>query len=525
MKHLFSLFLLFLLPFFAVHRAQAQTPGPALTFSEHIAPLVYQHCTPCHRAGEVGPFPLTTYQEVASKAQTIKFVTGSRYMPPWKPDPSYRHYLDENTLSTTLIQQIKDWVDGGMPQGNPAVAPAVPTYPSGSQLGTPDLVVPMPRAFTHLGNGQDLYRVFVLPVNIPADRDVAAVEFRAGNKRIVHHAIIGLDTTQRGQALDAADPGDGYTQFGGYGFDPIEPNWAGWVSGTQARFYPAGMGKKLYRRASLLVQIHYGPSYTTQTDSSAINIFFARQPVRRYVQTVPAIGPATLTNGPFVIPARQVKTFRSQYVVPIDVTLLSILPHAHFVNKSWKIWAVKPNGDTIRLVKINNWDFRWQGTYRFTSPQRIPAGSLLQADITYDNTANNPRNPFSPPQEMRWGESTLSEMLLAYFEALPYQTGDESIVLSTAPGRATAPGTVQMAVFPNPAAGSSTVRFQLERPGPVTVSILDQAGRLVRAVVREKAFPLGPQQVPLPLSSLSAGLYLVRLETEGFSRSEKLVVK
>jgi len=523
MKQLFPAFALLLAV--AAAPARAQT-GAQVTFSQHIAPLVYQHCTSCHRVGEVAPFPLTTYAEVTSHAQNIKYVTGMRYMPPWKPDPSYRHYLDENTLTTTEIQQIKDWVDNGMPQGNPALTPPVPTFPSGSQLGTPDLVVPMRHAFAHQANGQDLYRVFVLPVNIPADRDIAAIEFRPGNKRIVHHAIIGLDTTQQAQALDAADPGDGYTQFGGFGFTPVEAMWAGWVSGTQARFFPAGMGKKLYRRASILLQIHYGPNYTPQTDSSVINIFYARQPVTRYVQTLPIISPATLSNGPFVIPAGQVKTFHAQFTVPVEATLLSVVPHAHYVNKSWKIWMVKPGGDTIHLVKINDWDFRWQGTYRFTSLQRVPAGSRLMADITYDNTANNPRNPNNPPLQMQWGESTLAEMLLTYFEVLPYRAGDESIVLSTAPGLATAPGTVPMAVYPNPAGtGGSGLSFQLEHAGPVTVSLLDQMGRLVRTVVREKAFPAGPQQVPLPLGNLSAGLYFVRLETAGFSRSEKLVVK
>ena len=524
MKHCFSLLLL-LLTLATAPRTHAQI-GQQVTFSQHVAPLVYQHCTPCHRTGEVAPFPLTTYAEVASHAQTIKFVTGTRYMPPWKADPNYRHYLDENTLSTAEIQQIKNWVDTGMAQGNAALMPPMPIFPGGSQLGTPDLVVPMRRAFTHQGNGQDLYRVFVLPVNIPADRDIAAIEFRPGNKRIVHHASIGLDTTQQAQALDAADPGDGYARFGGFGFNPVEVNFDGWVSGKQARFFPAGMGKKLYRRASLLLQVHYGPSAITQTDSSVINIFYARQPVTRYVQTIDAISPNTLTNGPFVIPAGQVKTFRASLIVPADVTVLTVLPHAHFVNKKWKIWAVKPNGDTIRIVKINDWDFRWQGAYRFTSPQKVPAGSRLMADITYDNTANNPRNPNSPPRPMQWGESTLSEMLLAYFEVVPYQPGDENIVLSTQPGRATAPGAVPMALYPNPAVnGTSSLNFQLERPGPVTISLLDETGRLIRPVVREKAFPVGPQQVPLPLSGLRAGLYLVRLDTEGFSRSEKLVVK
>jgi hypothetical protein len=201
-----------------------------------------------------------------------------------------------------------------------------------------------------------------------------------------------------------------------------------------------------------------------------------------------------------------------------------VAPHSHLLSKRWKVWAVKPNGDTIRLVKINDWDFRWQGTYRFTGLQRIPAGSRLMADATYDNTAQNPRNPSSPPVTTQWGESTTAEMLLTYFDVLPYQAGDENVVLSTMPGVATTPGTVQMAVYPNPSSGTTAINFQLERAGPVTVSLFDATGRLVRSVAREKVFPASPQQLPLPLSGIKAGIYVVRLESSQGTRSEKLVV-
>jgi mono/diheme cytochrome c family protein len=513
------------LPLLLAGNAQAQTGGQ-VTFSEHIAPLIYNHCTSCHRTGEVAPFPLTSYAEVVSHAQTIQWVTGTKYMPPWKPDANYKHYLDENTLTDAEIQRISDWVNNGTPQGNPALEPAVPTFPSGSQLGTPDLVIPMQQRFTHQGNGQDMYRIFVLPVNLPADRDIAAIEFRPGNKSIVHHAIIGLDTTQQAQALDAADAGYGYTQFGGFGFEPVETNFGGWVPGSQARFFPAGLGKKLYRRASILLQVHYGPNFITQTDSSVINIFYARQPVTRYVQTLPVISPQTLTNGPFVIPAGQQTTFRTQLLVPFDVSLLSVLPHAHLLGKKWKIWAVKPNGDTIRLVKINDWDFRWQGNYRFTNLLRVPAGSRLQAEATYDNTAQNPRNPFSPPQQVVWGESTTAEMLLSYFDVIPYRAGDESVVLSINPSVVPAPNYTHLSVFPNPSsAAKATASFQLERPGAVTISLYDEMGKLARVMTQARKLPAGSQQVPLDLSGLAAGMYFLRLATPEFSHSEKLVIK
>jgi mono/diheme cytochrome c family protein len=504
---------------------QAQTTP---NFSEHIAPLIYNHCARCHRPGEVAPFSLLSFQDVSSRGQTIKAVTGSGYMPPWKPDPKYRHYLDENVLSTAEVAQIKSWVDGGMPQGNPALAPPVPTFPAGSQLGTPDLVVPMAQKFTIPGNNQDLYRVFVLPVTLPANQDVAAIEFRPGNKSLVHHSIIGIDTTNQGAALDAAVPGYGYTSFGGFGFTTVEDNFAGWVPGAQARFFPTGLGKKLYKNARLLVQVHYGPTSVAQTDSSVVNVFFSRQPVTRYVQTLPAISPWTgLTNGPFVIPANQVKTFHFSLMVPQDVSALSVLPHSHLLAKKWKVWAVKANGDTIKLAKIDSWNFRWQGNYRFLNMQRIPAGARLEADVTYDNTAANPRQPNSPPQQVQWGENTSDEMLLGYFDIVPYLPGDESVALAT---RAVVPvGAAtddDFLLHPNPAElGSATASFTLLKASPVSLRVLDQNGRLVRAVLTNQAQPAGPHQVPLPLQELAAGLYLVQLEAEGHVRVGKLLVQ
>ena len=526
MKKIQLLFSLFLASLAFCPPGQAQTTQ--LSFNEHIAPIIYSHCARCHRPGEVAPFSLLSYADVASRGTTIAAVTASGYMPPWKPDPKYRHYLDENTLSASEIASIKTWVSSGMPQGDAALAPPVPTFPSGSQLGTPDLVVPMKQAFTIPGTNQDLYRVFVLPVTIPANQDVAAVEFRPGNKKLVHHVIIGLDTTSKGEARDALDPGYGYTSFGGFGFTTVEDNFAGWVPGSQARFYPAGLGKKLYRRARLLVQVHYGPTAVAQTDSSIVNIFYSRQPVKRYVATQPVIQPYFGLTEPFVIPAGQVKTFHFSLTTPQEVSLLSVLPHAHLLAKQWKVWAVKPNGDTINLVKIDAWNFRWQGNYRFLNMQRVPAGSRLEADVTYDNTAANPRQPNSPPKTVTWGENTTDEMLVGYFDLVPYQAGDEAVALAThaaVPVGAPSPES-DFLLHPNPAElGSATASFTLAQGGPVSLRILDEKGRLVRTVLSQQAQPAGARQVPLPLQGLPAGLYLVQLEVGGSRRTGKLLVQ
>jgi hypothetical protein len=204
-----------------------------------------------------------------------------------------------------------------------------------------------------------------------------------------------------------------------------------------------------------------------------------------------------------------------------------VLPHSHLLAKKWKIWAVKANGDTIRLAKIDSWNFRWQGNYRFLNMQKIPAGARLEADVTYDNTAANPRQPNSPPQTVQWGENTSDEMLLGYFDVVPFLPGDEAIALAT---RAVVPvGTAtndDFLLHPNPAElGSATASFTLLKASPVSLRLLDQNGRLVRAVLTNQAQPAGPHQVPLPLQELSAGLYLVQLEAEGRVRVGKLLVQ
>ena len=500
--------------------AQAQT-GP-ITYAEHIGPLIYNHCSSCHHAGDVAPFELMSYQDAVTHAHTIGVSTASGYMPPWKADPGFSHFLDENVLNAAEKQQITDWVNNGMPRGNVALEPAPPTFAPGSTLGTPDMVVSMSQAFVHQGNGQDMYQVFVLPVLLPVDRDLKAIEFRPGNRSIVHHAIIAIDTTGRARARDLAQPGPGYTSFGGFGFTPTIDNLAGYVPGARARAFPPGMSKKLFRRADLIVQVHYAPVGTNQTDSSSINLFFAPPPAPggptpRQVLTVP-ISVFALTNGPFVIPANQVKTFNARFTMPFHASLVSTLPHCHLLGQSWEVFAVKPTGDTIPLIRIPAWDFNWQGSYRFPSLIPLPAGSRIFMTAVYDNTANNPRNPFSPPQQVVWGEETTAEMFVIYFDAVPYLPGDENLVLGT---RADAPlpnlPTRLYPPAPNPTNGAPlTVGFTLGQAGPATLTLLDAQGRIIRRLTRPgQLFPFGGSEITVPTANLASGLYLVTLDGPG----------
>jgi hypothetical protein len=499
-----------------------------VTFSEHIAPIIFNNCTGCHRPGEIAPFPLRTYQEVSAHGTMIREVTASRYMPPWKAVHGFASYLDERALSREQIALIARWVDGGMPEGDPAKLPDLPLFPSGSHLGTPDLVLKLPEPYTHAGNGRDEYRCFVLPTGLVGDRKIRAIEFRPGNPKIVHHALLFLDTTGAGRALDDRDAGEGYVGFGGPGFDPAETYFP-WAPGTLARFLPTGITSKMFAKSDLVIQIHYAPTTLDQTDQSSVNIFFADDavPSREMIQKM--ITPSELVNGPFVIPAGEKKSFVAKYNVPVDFSVMTVAPHMHLLGRTVKSYVVTPAKDTIPLVAIDDWDFHWQGGYTFTKLQKVPRGSVLYYETTYDNTDDNPSNPNSPPKLARWGESTLDEMLVFYIFGVIYQPGDERIAVGASASsglidEALPSGTRILEPHPNPASESLAVPFTLASPAEVTLQLFDMRGSMVAHATERERLQAGLQQKEISVADLPAGTYICKLIVDDATLTRKVTI-
>lgn len=503
-----------------LNQAEAQ-----VTWAGQVASIVYQHCTPCHRPGEIGPMPFTNYQEASAYASMISFTVQTRYMPPWQPDPAYSHLLGERVLTPQEIQTIADWVQQGAQRGNPAAEPPLPNYPSGSQLGQPDTVISMAQSYLHQGNNTDMYRVFVLPTNLNETKKIKAIEFRPGNKKVVHHAILAIDQTGQGRQRDSLDPGYGYTQFFGFGFTPTEDNWYGWAPGAAAKYFPSNIGKQLPAGADVLVQMHYAPSSLPETDSSSINIFYDRNNQVSRLEQIAAISPVNLTNGPFVIPANQVRTFRGRFRVPSEVSLLSIFPHSHLIGTDWKVYAVRPGNDTVNLINIPQWDFNWQGFYYFPRLIRLPANTWIYAEATYDNRASNPNNPNNPPQQITWGEGTTDEMYLCYLGYVPYQAGDENIALSSEDRTGVLKLKTKLyPIYPNPARGEVNLGFQLNQAADIRLSVVDLRGREV-AQLRAGKFEPGQHLVSFNCNQLASGTYLVQLHAAGKVETQKLVVE
>lgn len=509
-----------------------QTLNAQINFSEHIAPIIYDNCTTCHRQGEVAPFSLESYEDVAAYASMIKYVTSIRYMPPWKPDRNFSEFLGERYLTDEEIQMLADWADDGAPQGDPSLAPPVPTFPEGSALGTPDLVLSFEEAYMHEGNMMDNYRVFVLPTGLTEDKEIAAVEVRPGNSRIVHHALVAYDNSGEGQALDDADPEYGYDGFGGFGVDGVfDKQFPGYVPGQRPRFFQNGLGQLLPAGADLLVQMHYAPFPTNETDSSSINIFYTDEPVERYVQQhvmLPFWG--TLTNGPFTMPANTVKTFHGVYEVPIKASIMGVSPHMHLLGQDWEVFLISPTGDTTNLISIPEWDFNWQGGYWFKKFVIAEPGSEVHAYATYDNTAENPLNPNNPPQFVSWGEQTTDEMYYLPIHYVPYQAGDEDVVFDenlTAVDddfNLVTPENKMYPVFPNPTGNEVIAGFSLANRSHIDIQIIDLQGKVVKTVTDNQLYLSGYHQVKWDASDLPSGVYLVNVRGEGFVLSEKISV-
>lgn len=510
-----------------LNTATAQTPA----WSTDIAPILYQNCATCHRSGGIAPFELLTYQDASTYGNLIAQETADRRMPPWPPDPSYSRMSHERLLSQHDIQKIADWVSGGKPQGDPNLAPPLPVFSSTGDLpGTPDLVIRIPNYTSTAANG-DVYQCFVIPSGLLNGRYVRAFEAIPGNRAVVHHVLVYADTTGVCASLDAATPGPGYTNFGGVGNDDARLV-GGWVPGSAPIQFPTGFGVNLPANSDIVLQIHYPEGTAGEVDSTEVHFFFTPNSNVRPLYIDPILNHVTNINAPLFIPANQTATFTEEFTVPgVDVSLLGVAPHMHLLGKNISCWGVKPAGDTQKIIRINDWDFHWQGFYGFKRIQKISAGTTMFAQAFYDNTSANPENPSSPPQDVSAGESTTDEMMLVYFIYTLYQTGDENVVMDTTdPLLAVNPlvyyhGEQLLDVYPNPASQEVILKYYMERETTGSADVVDMQGRVVKVLMEPAKLSKGYAACRLSLGDLPSGMYQVRLRTGDRIFTRKLAVQ
>jgi tetratricopeptide (TPR) repeat protein len=397
---------------------QSLTP----TFTKDIAPIIFANCSSCHRPSGSASFSLLSYADVKSRAHLVASATARRFMPPWKPEPGAGEFVGVRRLSDTQIATIQKWVDEGTPEGDAAALPPAPQFNSDWRLGTPDLVLTMDRPYTLRAGGDDMYRNFVIPIDIPARRYIKAWEFRPSNPRVVHHATMQIDRTGASRQLDAQDPDPGYEGLIAHSVSSPDGYFLDWAPGHTPYTAPPGMAIPLQPKSDLVLMLHLRPSGKPEMVQASVALYFTDTPPAR----VPAL--LRLTAQDLDIPPgdRDVVVTRS-YKLPVPVELVTVQPHAHYLARRIDGDATLPDGTTRRLISITDWDFNWQDVYRYATPVSLPAGTTVRMRWRYDNSTTNPRNPSVPPKRVRYGQRTSDEMSELWFQVIPRNNSERDI--------------------------------------------------------------------------------------------------
>lgn len=442
--------MIFMLVFTACNNSDS-VPGN-VTYTEHVAPILYKNCTTCHRPSGGAHFSLVSYEEAKKNAAALAYVTRERLMPPWPADPHYTEFAGQRVMKERDIKILEQWSKDGGPEGPKEKMPKLPDYPMGSELRTPDMRIAVQPTFLK-GNSPDKFLLVKVPYELPNDTFAAMIEFVPGNKNQVHHVngdMVKYQFDKKANVFagdrvvdmvnDTASLLQAYQRLGlpndDGSYPELQKSVVNYLPGVVGQLYPEGIGGYYLPRKGLFLlnDLHYG--FTKEqdiTDSSYINIFFAKTPPRRPAQEfqLGTIGVAPVEPD-LVIHPNTVKHVWSRYTIPADISILTVNPHMHLLGQSFKAYALQPNGDTIRLISIPRWDFNWQYFYTFKKMVKIPKGSTIVAEGIYDNTRKNPNNPFSPPQLVQDNKGSMKatdEMFQFIITYLPYEQGDENISL------------------------------------------------------------------------------------------------
>jgi tetratricopeptide (TPR) repeat protein len=393
-----------------------------VTFARDVAPIIFEHCSSCHQAGETAPFSLVTYAEVRARATQVAKATADRYMPPWKPEPGYGEFARSRRLTMAEIRTIQRWVEQGAPAGNASDLPARPVKADGWQLGPPDLVVSMPEPYLLPAEGADVFRTFVIPIASASPRYVRGLEFRTGPTRAVHHANVKIDPSRASRRLDDEEAGPGFD--GGSSREARFPDghFLGWTPGQMPRLLKE-TAWRLPAGSDLVVEAHMTPTGKPEQVQLRIGLYFTDDPPAR-APTMIRLGSQSID-----IPAGAAAyQTTDSYRLPVDVEVLAVQAHAHNLAQRLEGYARLPDGTTKWLIRIPDWDFKWQDVYEYAKPVTLPAGTVLEMRFAYDNSAGNARNPNRPPRRVTFGQTIASEMGDLWLQVVTRTDADRAVL-------------------------------------------------------------------------------------------------
>ena len=364
-------------------------PKTALTFHKDIEPILQRRCQTCHRDGEAAPMPLLTYEQTRPWAKAIRASVFNGKMPPWQADPRYGKFSNDLSLAPGEKEKLIAWVDAGAKEGNSADAPKPIAFPEGWRIPKPDVVFEMPEEFEVPAKGVLDYQYIPVATHFTEDKWVEMAEVRPGDRSVVHHAIVVVNT--------------------GAGTNS-EEYLAGYAPGSSPQVWMPGQARLIKAGATLVFQMHYATTGKAARDRTRIGLIFAKKPPTERIVSMQVMDPSLTIppgNGNFRVDA--------SLTIPRAARLAGMRAHMHLRGKSFQFIAVYPNGETEILLDIPKYDFNWQPYYYLETPKVLPAGTRIQCIAYFDNSANNPFNP-DPNAVIRWGPQTWDEMMIGWLD-------------------------------------------------------------------------------------------------------------
>jgi mono/diheme cytochrome c family protein len=403
----------------AVPAAAQSTSEP--TYGRDIAPILYRSCASCHRPGESAPFSLLSYDDAKRYAPQIAVAVRTRAMPPWLPEPGYGDFASESRLTEDEIRLIVEWVKSGAPQGAASQTP-LPKFTEGWQLGPPDMILEATRAYSVPGSGPDVFWNFIFSPPVTTRRYVRAIEVRPGIAHGVHHANLLIDRARSARRREV-EPGAGFpgmdlsVQHSVFDFDS---HFLFWKPGGAPWIEPDGLSWELDPGTDLILNAHMMPMGMPMQVKPSIGLYFTDKPPDRFPLLIELERDSQLD-----IPAGAHDfTVADDFRLPLDVDVLAVYPHAHYLGHELEGYATLPNGQRRWLVKIPRWDPNWQAVYHYRAPVFLPKGTVVSMRWHFDNSPENPRNPHHPPQRVLGGDQSTDEMAHLWLQVLPRGPGD-----------------------------------------------------------------------------------------------------
>jgi len=372
-------------------RAPSRSDGE-VTYANQISRLLETHCISCHRAGQIAPFTLTDYEDVAAWSDMMLEVIEDRRMPPWQASPDHGKFSNEARLSDEEIELFRTWIADGVPEGDPSQLPTPREYVDGWQIEKYDMVVSMPEPFEVPATGTVPYQYFEVDPGFTEDMWIRGAEARPGNKEVVHHILVFyLPPGQESRRPQ----------------DPLFNVVAAFAPGMPPVDHQEEYAVKVPAGSKLVFQVHYTPNGSPQTDLSEAALRFSDPAnVKRQIRTIAGL------NARFLIPPG-ISDYRvdAQRKISTDLMLYTLTPHMHYRGKAFRFTAKYPDGEEEILLDVPRYDFNWQIVYILEKPKLLPAGTVIEMEARYDNSADNPLNP-DPKQTVMWGDQTWDEMML-----------------------------------------------------------------------------------------------------------------